>query len=42
VAVAHALLRMVYHVLADGTVYRGAGADGSVPIDGEIAAALFR
>ena len=29
VAVAHALLRMVYHVLADGTVYReaGAGAD---------------
>jgi len=27
VAVAHALLRMVYHVLADGTVYREAGAD---------------
>jgi len=25
--VAHALLRMVDHVLADGTVYRGAGAD---------------
>ena len=27
VAVAHALLRVVYHVLADGTVYREAGAD---------------
>jgi hypothetical protein len=27
VAVAHALLRMVYYVLADGTVYREAGAD---------------
>jgi transposase len=27
VAVAHALLRMVYHVLADETVYREAGAD---------------
>jgi hypothetical protein len=27
VAVAHALLRMVYHVLADGTVYREAGGD---------------
>ena len=27
VAVAHALLSMVYHVLADGTVYREAGAD---------------
>lgn len=27
VAVAHALLRIVYHVLADGTVYREAGAD---------------
>jgi transposase IS116/IS110/IS902 family protein len=26
-AVAHALLRMVYHVLAEGTVYREAGAD---------------
>jgi hypothetical protein len=25
--VAHALLRTVYHVLADGTVYREAGAD---------------
>ena len=27
VAVAHALLRMVYHVLADGTVYHEVGAD---------------
>lgn len=27
VAVAHALLRVVYHVLADGTVYRETGAD---------------
>ena len=27
VAVAHALLRVVYHVLADGTVYREAGAN---------------
>src|SRR5215813_1955341 len=27
VAVAHALLRMVYHVLAEGTLYREAGAD---------------
>jgi hypothetical protein len=26
-AVADALLRMVYHVLADGTAYREAGAD---------------
>ena len=26
VAVAHALLRVVYHVLADGTAYREAGA----------------
>ena len=26
VAVAHALLRVVYHVLADGTVYREPGA----------------
>ena len=27
VAVAHALLRLVYHVLADGTVYREPGAN---------------